>query len=308
MSEIKFYSEKITKTYPKAKSNFLLDDINVSLKSGQITGVVGENGNGKTTLLRIIAGELSHSGGQIHYPSIVKQFDDWRIPKEKIAYIPQRIPRWFGLLKDNLHFKATSHGILGRENETRVEQLLTTLGLEQYANHTWSEISTGYRLRFELARMMIGEPELLVLDEPIANLDINAQQKFLVDLKEFVSNSNNGLSVILSSQQLHEIENFSDSIIFLKQGKCLYSGAVNQFDVERTENNFELQTDITLQELKKILMSDLMKEITLLGNKFIVKTDREIDSTWILQSLVQSNVKVLYFRDISQSTKKLFDA
>jgi len=303
MKQTLFESKSLTKTY--RSGSFALSKMNLQINAGEITGVVGENGNGKTTLLRIIAGELANSGGSINYPEIKYNIPQWDSIKQSIAYIPQRIPRWFGSLKDNLQFKAALNGITGDENEKKVNELLSLLGLEKFASHKWTEISTGYRLRFELARVMLGEPQLLVLDEPIANLDIVAQQKFLNDLKYFVENK--GMAVVLSTQQLHQIEGVSDSIIFLKQGEVVYSGDVKEVGQERTENTFELSVDAGLKEVQSLFSEDELIKIKSIANNLLLDTSLELDANQILSKIIDANIQVNYFRNISQSTKKLFD-
>jgi len=178
-----FSAENLTKYFPR--SNFKLDISKIVLPQGSITGVVGENGNGKTTLLNIIAGNLACDTGSLSYYD--KQPDstrDWIAVKDKIAFIPQRIPRWYGSLMQNLRLKAAIEGFAPDAIDDEINRVIGFLNLQKYAHLHWTEISTGYRLRFELARVLIGNPKLLVLDEPIANLDIKAQQKFLSDLKE----------------------------------------------------------------------------------------------------------------------------
>lgn len=307
MTQTLFEAQSIDKKYPKRKGDFFLSDISLKLNAGEITGVVGENGNGKTTLLRIIAGELSHTEGELKYPDINLSKLDWLPIKEKIAYIPQRIPRWFGVLKDNLHFTASVNGIKGKENEQKVDQILNQLDLTAYAEHKWSEISTGYRLRFQLAKMLIGDPQLLILDEPIANLDINAQQKFLSDLRVFVEESKTGLSVILSSQQLHEIESVSDNIVFLKKGKCLYAGAVNNFGIERTENTFEIECSLSEEEISLLFSPNELITIEKQATQFVIEVDLSIDGQELLKRLIEAGATINYFRNISQSTRKLFN-
>lgn len=299
-----FSGESITKQYGPA--GFKLNNVSLSLEAGKITGVVGENGNGKTTLLRIIAGDLAVDSGKVSYfgdNSI--EFLTWDKIKNRVAYIPQRIPRWYGSLRDNLVFEATIRNIKGAKADALVDELVEKLGLGDYIHLKWKEISTGYRLRFQLAKMLIGKPDLLVLDEPIANLDINAQAKFLNDLRNIVSEPKRNVSVILSSQQLHQIENVSDSIVFLQKGNMLYSGQVDKIGESRTENQYEFQASLSLDELKSEFPE---AKITTEGKTFNITTGLEISSEDFLKSLLNKQVKISYFRDISSSTKKMFNS
>lgn len=298
-----FECKQLYKRYPKG--NFTLEDINLKLKTGHITGVVGENGNGKTTLLRIIAGELAHDSGDIKYFGHNNvEVLTWENIRSRVAYIPQRIPKWYGVLRANLVFEASIRGIKGKTADLLIDSLLEKLHLTEYADLQWKEISTGYRLRFQLAKMLIGSPELLVLDEPIANLDINAQEKFLSDLRNIVSEPGRNVSVILSSQQLHEIENVSDSIVFLRQGKMIYSGGVAEIGAERENNEFEMQISLSSEEVQSIFPE---AEVKVAGKTLHIKTDLNLTAEEFIRKILDANGKILYFRDISSSTKRLFN-
>jgi len=298
-----FTAKNISKTY--SSNGFKLNDVSFELQAGKISGVVGENGNGKTTLLRIVAGDLSFDTGTVTY------FGDnsietlgWSAIKSRVAYIPQRIPRWYGGLRDNLIFEASIRNIKGNKVDAVIDDLVEKLGLSKYIHLKWSEISTGYRLRFQLAKMLIGSPDLLVLDEPIANLDINAQNKFLADLRAIVSEENRNVSVILSSQQLHEIENVADSVIFLKAGQLVYAGDVSKIGETRSDNEFELQGDFDLAFLQKQFP---LIEIKQIAKTFHIKVPLELTSSEFLKQLIFAKKTVHYFRDISSSTRKLFN-
>ncbi|MCO4819538.1 MAG: ABC transporter ATP-binding protein [Bacteroidetes bacterium] len=300
-----FTATNIVKQYPRSK--FQLQVPNITLSEGAIVGVVGENGNGKTTLLNIVAGELEASGSLNYFGEEVKQDTDWSALKSKIAFIPQRIPRWYGSLIQNLKLKAALDGIPAEESDAYLDEILSFLGLMDYKHLKWTEISTGYRLRFELARMLIGKPNLLVLDEPLANLDINTQQKFLSDLKNILQDKSYSTAVILSSQQLHEIETVSDHMIFLRKGESVFSGAVNELEADHDQFVFEVQVEAAdkARLLTYLQANNLTYGAT--GEYLQVSIDKTGTSNDFLSDLIKEGFTVKYYRNISKSTKRLFN-
>jgi ABC-2 type transport system ATP-binding protein len=291
-------ANKISKTY--TGGNFSLKPISVDIKTGNVLGVVGENGNGKTTLLRCIAGQLALDGGVVDY-HLLNNPDNYAI-KNHIAFIPQRIPRWYGLLKDNLHFSAAIAGVHGAKNNLMVDFMLERLNLTKYANLTWNQISSGYRTRFEIARILLQKPRLLILDEPLANLDINAQQTILTDLIFMAKAAHNPMGIILSSQQLHEVEKVADTVIFIKNGNCLYSSNDKAEKITSTAVEFE-----TTASRELILKAFGEQKIDLQFNGgFYTIESADLTAQQIISSMVQSNLPLSYFRDITYSTKRFF--
>lgn len=304
MSTTIWQGNKISKSY--GSNRFSLNNANLTITSGEITGVVGENGNGKTTLLRIMAGELDTDSGELFAFGKAILPQNWRSIKEQISYIPQRIPKWYGYLRTNLEFQAASHGVPANQIESKINLLLDQLGLTKYSHLKWSEISTGYRLRFQLAKMLIAQPRLIILDEPIANLDINAQEKFLSDLRDIVTHKEFSTAVILSSQQLHQVEAFSDNIIFIKKGQIEYAGKVKDVGSSRTSNLFEISTSLEEATLLEII-SDKGVIVGNKGKSLQVETNLSYSASDFLTDLIQHGAAISYFRDISSSTKKLFN-
>ncbi len=177
-------AQNLTKAYKSSYFKLELDDL--ELRLGEITTVVGENSTGKTCLLRIIAGDLAHDKGTLQYPLFQKETKkrlNWVKIKPQIAYVPQELPYWRGSLLNNLRFEAAIHGVKGKSNYQATEYILQRLGLAEHVHKTWQQLSGGYKLRFALAKALIWKAELLVIDEPLAHLDIKAQMVVLKDLQ-----------------------------------------------------------------------------------------------------------------------------
>lgn len=291
-------AREISKKY--SKGNFSLKPTSVDIESGKIVGVVGQNGNGKTTLLRCIAGQLAIDHGGISYALLDKP--DYYDIKHHIAFIPQRIPRWFGQLKDNLHFSAAIAGNYGEWNELLVEFMLERFQLNKYAHLTWDRISSGYRTRFEIARIFLQQPSVLILDEPLANLDINAQQTLLTDLRFLTKSSFNPMGAILTSQQLHEVEKIADTVMLIKDGNCVFR--TDESMQLTTEIFFEIETTSQRDEIFNAL-ERFHPQVKFNGGFYTISSS-EGSMNDMLKDLLKAGIPVSYFRDISKSTKRFF--
>lgn len=295
-------AKDIKKVY--GKNNFELGPVNINIIAGQLIGLVGENGNGKTTLLRILAKELSFTEGDIDYPFADKKMDDFAL-RTKLTYIPQRTPKWFGKVKDNLKLTCAHYGIKPNENEQWVSMLMIRFGLWKFRNHGWDELSSGYKMRFELARTFLRKPKLLLLDEPLANLDILSQQLILEDLKMMGKSLSNPLGIVLSSQVLYEVEKVSDEVVFLQNGKPSSFNNLKSAD----EDNI-LVVEIEIENSKEVLLAAIeslqVQELKLIGSNFYIEI-KNTDTNTFLQMLLQNKISIKYFRDISLSTRRFFN-
>lgn len=295
-------ADEIKKSY--GHNHFALGPISVKIRKGQVYGLVGENGNGKTTLLRILARELSFDSGDVKYNFTTEAESNYDL-RTKLIYIPQRTEKWYGSLKDNLKFVLSNYNIKPTEIETRTLMIIARLGLWDYKHLKWSELSSGYKMRFELARTLLRQPEILLLDEPLANLDVVAQQIILEDLKAICNSVNNPIALILSSQQLYEVEKISDKVIFLKNGQ--YKD--NTFSVEEEQNSqliIELDSTTSRQELLLIFESLDLIDLKYNGGLYIAQFNKSTTLPQVLTALGNANVDLIYIRNISSSTRRFF--
>ncbi|WP_294250199.1 ATP-binding cassette domain-containing protein [uncultured Chryseobacterium sp.] len=294
-------ARNIVKSY--GSRHFSLGPVSVEIRKGQVYGLVGENGNGKTTLLRILAKEISHDEGELSYSFDENPENDYDL-RTKLVYIPQRTEKWYGSLKDNLKFVLANYGIPPEENETRTLMMIARLGLWNYKHLKWNELSSGYKMRFELARTLLRKPEILLLDEPLANLDVLAQQVILEDLKSIANSVNNPIALILSSQQLYEVEKISDKVIFLKNGQYK-----DNSELSNSENDgliLEIDTADSREELLKVFGSLNLEKLNFNGGIYVAHFSADTAFHEVMSALGNAKTEIVYIRNISSSTRRFF--
>ena len=295
-------AEEVRKHY--ALGRFQLGPISLSIKKGQVYGLVGENGNGKTTLLRILARDLSYDSGVVKYYFTERPKNDYDL-RTKLIYIPQRTEKWYGSLKDNLKFTLSSYGIPAEENEPRTLFMIARLGLWQYQHLDWNALSSGYKMRFELARTLLRQPEILLLDEPLGNLDVLAQQVILEDLKMIANSVNHPIALILSSQQLFEVEKISDKVIFLRNGQYRDNAEATATE-EAMPLIVEIDTTNTREELMTVFKAFALEKLNYNGGVYVAYFRPNTEYSAVLEALGKAKIDLTYIRNISASTRRFF--
>lgn len=303
--QLLFDASNISKSY--LKGNFRLFPTSLKVHEGEIIGIVGENGNGKTTLLRCIGGQLNGGLERRDYHYLPEEGNFPYQVKQYTGFIPQRIPKWYGRLKNNLHFSAAIAGITGAENALMVDFVLERFGLTKFQDLTWNQISSGYRTRFEIARVLLSRPRLLILDEPLANLDINAQQTLLQDLKFVSKSALKPMGVLLTSQQLYEVEKVADRVLFIRQGHPIYNDeptTTSGADADTMLFITEFETTASRDKIESVLNGNYT-ELKFNGGVYQITTSQSTSE--LVKLLLNEGVELNYYRDITKSTKRFFN-
>jgi len=216
------------------RGEVILPSVNLLIEEGDFLGIVGPNGAGKTTLLRAIAGVLKPMRGQVilHKPNL------------SIGYVPQR-----SLLDEVYPLTALEIALMGlyrkvgvlrrvKRYEDKAREALRIVGLEGMENKLYRELSGGQKQKVLLARALVSEPEVLLLDEPITDLDV-ASQKAMMD---FLSNLNRekGITILLVSHLLDVVAERANKIVMLGDGRVVSGTKAEMLSPERLREFFGL--------------------------------------------------------------------
>ncbi|MDO5615455.1 MAG: ATP-binding cassette domain-containing protein [Cruoricaptor ignavus] len=209
----------------KTNGKAILEDINLSFGTG-IHALLGLNGAGKTSLFNIIATLQKPTSGEMLYKdsSIIKNPKSLR---KDLGYMSQNV----GLIQDfsieqNLYYFGLMKGCLPKDLKQKIPNLLETLNLQREKGRKVFNLSGGMKQRIGIALALLNNPEVLLLDEPINNLDDFEREKFYHFLQEIAQNS----IVIISTHLVNEISNFCDKIIVMKNGRVGFCGTANTTD------------------------------------------------------------------------------
>lgn len=210
----------------KRYGNFqALDGLNLEIKKGELFGFVGPNGAGKTTTLKIVAGLLAPDSGEVYIDGI-DALKDKRALKEKIGYVPDFFGVYDNLkVSEYMEFFASCYGINGLQARRRCELLLEQVKLEDKADFFVDGLSRGMKQRLCLARALIHNPDLLILDEPSSGLDPRTRMEFAATLREL---REQGKTLIVSSHILSELSELCTDIGIIEQGHMVLHGSMEQ--------------------------------------------------------------------------------
>jgi len=245
--------EGIKKSYGK---NQVLDGIELSLSAGQSTGIIGNNGQGKTTLMRLVLGLIQTDAGSVYI-------------KGQKATSPRQLNQKtiFGYLPETTSFYPSMSGRsmlrffcgLKKADMRSVDQLLELTGISFAANEKIKTYSKGMKQRLALAQALLGNPEILLLDEPTNGLDPDGIHDFYKILRELKLK---GVAILMASHLLSEMESHLDYLAVLKQGVFRETGKLEELTaLSGLPYTMRFSTNKNQQELNSLFSSSLIKPV-----------------------------------------------
>lgn len=309
--------ENLQKFYGKFAA---LDGLNLSIQKGELFGFVGPNGAGKTTTMKILSGLLCADGGSAHIAEIDALRDSQNL-KRRIGYMPD----FFGVydsLKaiEYMEFYASIYGIHGDSAKKLCMELMDLVNLADKAQTYVDTLSRGMKQRLCLARSLVHNPELLILDEPASGLDPRAR----FEMKGILKNLHDmGKTIIISSHILSELAEMCTTIGIIDHGKMVVKGSVDEIMMRlNTSNPLKIHIIGNAETAVKVL-----KENPLVGNVSMEKASTEnisveagenkvdvtidfagseADEAALVRQLVDNNVRFSSFARQSGNLEEVF--
>ena len=299
--------KNITKKYGKFTA---VDNLNFKVEDHEIMGFLGPNGAGKSTTMNMITGYIEPTKGKI----IVNGYDISKTPKKakrQIGYMPESVPLYNDLtVREFIKYMADLKNVKRSEKKAEIEKVLEETGTKSVENKLIKNISRGYKQRVSMAGALIGNPDILILDEPTVGLD----PKQITEIRNLIKKLGKTHTIILSSHILSEVSQICNKVIIINKGKILAIDTPENLEKQtQSENNIIITVEDSKNKMKTIKeIIPEIKEIKLIkdnndGTKqYLITSEKEIDlRKKIFEELPKQEITIF---ELKQTETTLEDA
>ncbi len=296
--------KNVTKKYGNFKA---VDNISFKIEKGEVVGFLGQNGAGKTTTMKMITGLIEPTNGEI----FIEGEKISRKSRKCIGYMPENTPLYQELtVKEFIDYMAELKGLKRQERKQQVQKLITDLGLAGVENKLIRNISRGYKQRVSLSGALIGNPDILILDEPTVGLD----PKQVIEIRNLIKSLRKNHTVFISSHILSEISQMCQKVIIINKGKVVAIDTPNNLENKIARNSIVINIEDPNENIEKI--KEKIPEI--IEIKFINKLEKDIKQYEIFvkenadirkklfEILPQENISILELKNSEVGLEEAF--
>ncbi len=300
--------KNITKKYGSFTA---VDNISFKIEEGEIIGLLGPNGAGKSTTMNMITGYIEPTEGEI----VINGYDISKKPrkaKSQIGYMPEGVPLYSDLtVKEFVTYMAELKKVDRKTRKEKVEKIIEQTGLKEVEKKLTRNLSRGYKQRVSMAGALVGEPKILILDEPTVGLD----PKQITEIRALIKELGKTHTVILSSHILSEVSQICNKVIIINKGKIVAvdtpenlekkvaSNNTTYVTVEDTENKMETIKE-TIPEIKEI---KLIKENEDGTKQYALESDKDVDLRKIVfNEFAKENITIFEMKKADTTLEDAF--
>ena len=300
--------KNITKKYGSFTA---VDNISFKIEEGEIIGLLGPNGAGKSTTMNMITGYIEPTEGEIK----VEGYDISKKPKKakaQIGYMPEGVPLYSDLtVKEFVTYMAELKKVDRKTRKEKVEKIIEQTGLKDVEKKLTRNLSRGYKQRVSMAGALVGEPKILILDEPTVGLD----PKQITEIRSLIKELGKTHTIILSSHILSEVSQICNKVIIINKGKIVAidtpenlekkveSNNTTYVTVEDTENKIETMKE-KIPEIKDI---KLIKENEDGTKEYVLESDKDVDLRKIVfNEFAKENITIFEMKKADATLEDAF--
>ena len=296
----------LTKRFP---GQIAVNDVELKIEAGEVYGLIGSNGAGKTTLIRMLAMAEVPTKGEIYLNGDRLLRDDSNpLLKQRIGYLPDNFPLYEDLtVWDYLDYFARLYHLKQPFRRYRLQEVLELVWLEDKRQSSIAQLSRGMKQRLSLARTIIHQPIILLLDEPVSGLDPQARQQFRQIIKVL---QEAGMTILISSHVLSDLAELCTSVGIMELGFLIESTSLPELYRRLSRQQITLNTLGKIEILQqKLSQNALVKtwEIIPQSNRFKVEfVGEESDCAELLRSLIHADIPLTEFHCIQEDLESIF--
>ncbi len=296
MEDTKKFMIRISNLVKNFGSKYALDDVSFSVGKGEIVGFLGPNGAGKSTAMNIITGYLSSTSGEVKVGGI-DIFENPDEAKKLIGFLPEQPPLYIDMTVDEyLNFVYELKGCtLNRKKH--LEEVRSVTKIEDVRRRLIKNLSKGYRQRVGIAQALVGNPPIIIFDEPTVGLD----PKQIIEIRNLIRNLGKTHTVILSTHILSEVQSVCDRVVIINEGKIVADEKIESLaEVVQDSRRFTAKICGPQREVMNALRS--VQGVT----RVEVTGERELDSyTYIIEAAPGVDIRKPLFFEMSKQGKPI---
>jgi ABC-2 type transport system ATP-binding protein len=276
--------------------NVAVKDISFNCEAGKVFGLLGRNGSGKTTTLRMITGIIKRDTGEVAWngKKLTQQFNRiGYLPEERGIYLKEKV-------SEQLIYFASLKGLSQNKAKIATQYWLKKLNIYEFYDRKVETLSKGNQQKVQLIVSLMHDPEIVLLDEPFSGLDpVNMEilKDVIYELK------NNGKCIVLSSHLMDFVEKYCEDVLLLKEGETILTGKLSKIKSDYNKKNLIIKTGEDIQHILNegsIFISDI------LGNQYTTKVKDEIESQKLLRKLISNNINILKYELTEPTLHEIF--
>ena len=290
---------------------YAVRNINFEVKDGEIVGFLGRNGAGKSTTMNMITGFIEPTEGEI----IVNGYNIEEYPKKvksQIGYMPEGTPLYADLtVKEFVTYMADLKLISRKDRKAAVEKAIASTGLEKVQNNLTKNLSRGYKQRVSMAGAIVGDPKILILDEPTVGLD----PKQVIEIRELIKAFGKDHTVLVSSHILSEVSQMCEKVVIIDKGEIiavdtpehLESKTTETITLEITVDDTENKIESIKEEIQEITKIKLIKQNDDNSKNYVIETNTLEDiRKKIFAACAKNEITILEMKKTEKSLEDAF--